>query len=169
MGYFDGMTDSSFKEDEQGNILFYPFGPLGSGRVIPNEDEKQALRRFLKRSYKILILLCVFFGLPRNLTLFVCATFIFLIPYYWLLFRRIRNFEVTKHKLTYKESLKNSAHSHSKKMLWFVFSSSLLFVLASIFLFSVNSKLWLISVPGIVFFGFGSLAAGYMIKVKGES
>jgi hypothetical protein len=33
MGYFDALTSSSFKKDESGKTVFYPWGVLGKGHI----------------------------------------------------------------------------------------------------------------------------------------
>lgn len=42
MGFFKRLTDSSFKVNGQGNTLFYPWGILGRGYILPDiETEKK--------------------------------------------------------------------------------------------------------------------------------
>lgn len=168
MGYFDGLADAAFKEDEQGNALFYPFGIFGKGRVIPNEKEKQSLRTILKRYYQILLPLIILLSVIGLWKLTISFALISLIPFYWLLFRRIRNFEITKSTLTFKESSKNSARSHNKITLWLLFIVSLLFVLMGIFILAAGSKSWLLGMLCTIFFGLCALSIGYMIKIKEE-
>jgi len=35
MGYFEGLTASSFKTDENGQVTFYPWGKIGKGYDLP--------------------------------------------------------------------------------------------------------------------------------------
>jgi len=35
MGYFEGLTASSFKTDENGQVIFYPWGKIGKGYDLP--------------------------------------------------------------------------------------------------------------------------------------
>ncbi len=37
MGYFEALTSSSFKTTKGGQKLFFPWGTLGRGYVIPSE------------------------------------------------------------------------------------------------------------------------------------
>jgi hypothetical protein len=53
MGYFDGLTDAVFKIDREGKLLFYPWGVLGRGYVLPNDSKKQQVRKFLSLWYKV--------------------------------------------------------------------------------------------------------------------
>src|SRR3989337_695722 len=58
MGYFDGLTDGLFKKDTLGDILFYPWGMLGSGFIIKSEPKHNQIRRFIK-TISIIILFSV--------------------------------------------------------------------------------------------------------------
>lgn len=51
MDYFDGLTDTKFKTDTQGRLLFYPWGILGKGSFLPDESKKQQIRRFVRLYY----------------------------------------------------------------------------------------------------------------------
>ena len=53
MGYFDGLTDGIFKTDSEGRFLFYPWGVLGKGYVLPDDSKKQEVRQFVSLWYKV--------------------------------------------------------------------------------------------------------------------
>lgn len=41
MGYFEGLTNGNFKKDRDGNTIFFPWGILGKGRVLPDEQTEK--------------------------------------------------------------------------------------------------------------------------------
>lgn len=65
MGYFDTLVEVNFKEGATGEIIFFPNGFMGKGRVVPNEDVKQRLCEFQRMEYKF--------------------TYLIFIPYLWIL------------------------------------------------------------------------------------
>ena len=78
MGYFDGLVSGAFKKDAAGHTVFYPWGILGKGYVVPSVVEEERLRSFLKTMYMILlpgiIIIQVVFGAWVN--------FVIVIPVY---------------------------------------------------------------------------------------
>src|SRR5579863_10559488 len=48
MGYFDALTNSSFKTAEDGTSLFFPWGIVGRGYGIPTEQHYLRLRQQIK-------------------------------------------------------------------------------------------------------------------------
>ena len=147
MGYFEGLADASFKEDSNGNTVFYPWGVLGKGRILPDETTKTKLRKFIILYYQIslpLIILLVITRVWWLAVLFALASFL------WFFFQSkkiTKDCEISNEKLTVKESYRNSARSHNKIMLWFLLLISLLFVFSGVYLF----------VKGTLFIGLGSL------------
>ncbi|WP_243544766.1 hypothetical protein [Pseudodesulfovibrio tunisiensis] len=79
MQFLDGFVDASFIRDEDGRLLFYPWGMFASGYEMSGEGEAQ-VRKFLKLFYGVSfgVILC-------GLLLFGMWTFLslgFLIPWY---------------------------------------------------------------------------------------
>ena len=59
MGYFDGIVDGNFKTTDDGVLLYYPFGVLGKGYVIPTNEKKQEIRKRLKWLYAVSLILII--------------------------------------------------------------------------------------------------------------
>lgn len=164
MGYFDGLTDVVFKIDRQGRHLFYPWGTLGRGYILPNTQKKQQIRNFVKLYYIV--------SLPTIIVVTIAVEWMYafaLLPvgllWYILTIRRLlRGLEVTQDKLSLAESYTNSAKSHSLETLWLMLVCSILFVLAGIWILSEGQ--WLLGLASIIFFGTGSFFFGYMIKAR---
>ena len=77
MSYFDGLTDGVFKTDPEGKFLFYPWGVLGKGYVLPDDSKKQQLRKFITLWYKVSLPLIVGIGVGVGwiFTLVLCHLF----------------------------------------------------------------------------------------------
>ena len=166
MGYFDGLADAAFKNDEEGNYLFYPFGVIGKGRVIPSENEKDSLRLFLKRTYQFFFLLFILLFFVAKWQLILGLLMIALFTFYFVLFKRIQSYEYATSKLTLKESLKNSAKSHNKLTLLFLFGISILFVLIGLGISTLGEASIVIGILCAAFFGLCAICIGYMLIAR---
>lgn len=166
MGYLDGLTDSSFKTDDEGNTVFYPFGLCGKGRILPDKDSKNDLRMFLKRYYQVsltsMLVALLTLGLFWSLLIATC----YLVPFYYVILNKVRNFPVSEMTLNISDSMKNSAQSHNRFTLCVLLIVCILFVLASVLIIIINPQFWLLSVSGIVFFGLSGQIFCKMIRFK---
>src|SRR5206468_824899 len=74
MGYFDGLTSSSFKTGQDGRKLFFPWGAMGRGYTIESERDYERLRSQVK-SYIIVsfVLIIASSTLSGNLVALVVA------------------------------------------------------------------------------------------------
>lgn len=195
MGYFDGIVDASFKSTKEENLLFYPFGVLGKGYVLPDITKKQEIRNKLKVFYKvtfsvviplnpIILLLAIthritwwlailfYLGLSGGLTLYG-----FYITKNW-----VKELLPTSEKLTLAESYSNSGKSHNIIFLWVMEVFSILIILSAIFmlwtmvsdhqawLFRSNYSFRILSfvttLVSIPLCGLCAFIIGYMIKSK---
>jgi hypothetical protein len=139
MGYFDGLTATSFKKDAQGRDLFFIWGKFGKGRIVPTEADGAAVRNYLKNYY-----ICVIVGVvpmvmlaggvfePRwfmAIGIFMVLALAALVP----LFLRTRQWTVADERLTYREAMSASAAAHGAVSLWILIVLSALFVAVSLF------------------------------------
>src|SRR5688500_11460293 len=138
MGYFDGLTAAAFKKDSQGRDLFFIWGRLGKGRVVPTEADAIAVRSYLRNYY-----ICVLVGIVPMLMLagksfeprwflaigiFMVLTLAALVP----LFLRTRHWAAADERLTYREAMSASAAAHGVVSLWTLIVLSALFVVAGL-------------------------------------
>ncbi|PFH11665.1 hypothetical protein BCF11_4120 [Collimonas sp. PA-H2] len=168
MGYFDGLTNASFKKSQDGSTVFYPWGVLGKGRILPDEAAEAKVRGFVKRYYKIM--------LPTVIIVCVMAGWIWALPLAaifgaWFYFGSralVAAYPYSDDKLTLKQGYANSAIGHNQFVLWLLFVFSVLFVVGGIFIAYIAKSpgQMMTAVSAIVFFGACGLAIGYMIKVK---
>ena len=49
MSFLDRLTDSGFKTNNRGQVVFYPWGVLGKGYVLGSDEKEKQVRRFGKR------------------------------------------------------------------------------------------------------------------------
>lgn len=164
MGYFEGLADASFKEDSNGNTVFYPWGVLGKGRILPDETTKIKLRKFIILYYQISLPLIIFLTILRLWWLVLLVAPAFFLWFFLQSKQLTKNCEISNEKLTVKESYKNSARSHNTIMLWFMLAISLTFVVLGVFVF-IKGKLFL-GLGSVVLFGLCSCVFIFMIKAK---
>lgn len=164
MGYFDGLADASFKQDSNGNSVFYPWGVLGKGRVLPDAETHATLRTFIKRYYMVTLPVIIVLSVLRLWWLLLPAA-IGLLAWFLLTTRSLlRNCPVSEEKLTLKEGYSNSAASHNKPTLWALLVVSLLMSLGGVLLLITGKAL--IGVALIGLFGLCSGVFVYMLRVK---
>lgn len=122
MGYFDGLADAIFKSDSQGRAVFYPYGIMGKGYLV-NEEQRQRLRKNVKLTYMIMLPLIIVnqvaFGYMANLIVLP----LFYIWYFWAVRKVSRGLEKSTEKLKVAEAYTNSAKSHN---LWVLIILALL-------------------------------------------
>ena len=168
MGYFEGLTNGLFKKDQKDNTVFFPWGVLGKGRILPNESAEVKVRAFVSLYYKVslptIIGVSVIFGGTATFLLVP----IFLAWSYFGLKSLISKYPYSEEKLTIKDSYRNSASGHQKGMLWVLFICSMLFVVTGLFLATVATAFSpkAIGVLLAIIFGMCSAALWFMIKVK---
>ncbi len=165
MGYFDGLTDASFKKDSQGKDLFFPWGILGSGYVLESEEQKEKFRKFFKTMY-----LTVFLTIFIIQIIFTAWINILLLPAFYIWFhltikKMTKGLQKSNEKLKTYEAYQNSAKSHNLITLILLEGVAFLFVAGGVFIISRDEKAW-IGYLCIAFFSFCSVAIGYMIYSK---
>lgn len=168
MGYFDGLTDASFKTDAEGNSLFYPWGVMGAGYILPSEYKKNSIRTYIKRMYMIvlpaIILIQIVFGFLPNLILLA----VYMIWYYLAVKKMTSDLTKSTVKLKTSEAYTNSAKSHNLPTLIFLSICSLVFVVMGALLIASGTG-GFIGYFTVLFFGLCTVAIGYMAKIKIQS
>ena len=168
MGYFDGLTSSSFKKDKSGNICFYPWGVFGKGYVLPDEASEMRIRGFVRRYYMISLPAIIVVGSVVG-WLYAFITLPILIAWYLIKCRSlIYDFAVVNEKLTIRESSANSANAHNRVTLWLLFVFSVLFVAGGLFMLMSGKSGFdkIVGLSAVLFFSTCGAALFYMIKAK---
>lgn len=168
MGYFDALTNSSFKKDAADKTVFYRWGVLGKGHVLPDDETENRIRGFIRRYYMISLPVIIIVGVAVGwIYAFILVPFL-VVWYHFKCKALITGFPVAAGKLTLKESYANAAKAHNKKMLWLLLIFSILFVGGGLFMFihGVSNYNKVMGALGCLFFGVCIIVFGYMIRAK---
>lgn len=169
MGYLKGITEINFKTDDEGRTLFYPWGFLGKGYLLPDEAKIEKIKRY-KKIYHIITIPCISILAVSILGGCVyCFAIMLIFPLLYfggtaMLLKGVPFVPDTK--LSFKESYENSSKAHNICTLWVMLACSILFTLAGVILIFLDKTSWVIGLICILFFGACSCVFSYMIKVK---
>ncbi len=166
MGYFDALTSGSFKTTESGQKLFFPWGPLGSGYVVPSAEQVQLLRGRLKIYYVVTLIVTIVaveLGGPFGGAV---ALPILLVPYVFWVRVQCRGLARTAAKLTYTETILGQVRGQSALRLWALELGSLLFVSAGLLILVEDLAKWRVTLPAVAFFALCALMFGGMLLIK---
>ena len=169
MGYFDGLASGIIKKDKDNNPVYYPWGVMGKGYVLPDAERETAIKNMVILFYQLFFgLFFVNLFLLKNVLIFATLTLVLIA---WLLFKSrqlTKDCPKSDEKLTLKEGYTNSAKAHNKTVLWILLVVAVIATLGGIDLL-FSSKLF---IPGLIMtllFGASSAAIYYMIQVKSKS
>lgn len=124
MGCLDAKSETLFKTDVNGSLLFYPRGYWGKGYVLPDEETKIKIKQFIKK-YMAIALLVIFgsvvlLGSEINPLVWLPVLLTF---YFVRLGKFTKGLAVSNEKLTFRESMTHSAKADSLVFLIFFFLS----------------------------------------------
>ena len=170
MGYFDGLASGIVKKDKNDKLVYYPWGLLGKGYVLPNTERETAIKNMVILFYQICFgVFFVHLFLLKNILILAVLILALVV---WFL---VKSQQLTKdcpksdEKLTLKEGYSNSAKAHNKTVLWILLGASILFTLGAIALL-FSGKTLALGILGPVLFGTCTCtwAIYYMIQVKNK-
>jgi succinate dehydrogenase hydrophobic anchor subunit len=168
MGYFDALSSSGFKKDGSGRSVFYPWGALGKGRVLPDTESERRVRTFVVRYYIISMVVLAVIAMTAG-WLFALIPVPFLMLGYHVRSRAmIRTWPEAGDRLTFRESYANVARAYNKTILWVFFVISILFAALGLLLLldgsSPNDRVH--GAVIILFFGLCAVLFGFMIRAR---
>jgi uncharacterized membrane protein len=166
MGYFDALTDGSFKKTQNGRIAFYPWGALGTGYILPDEQTHLRVRGFVKRYLLVSLPAIVAIGLILGWLIAFFLLPAFMVAYLIRIRALLRGLAVTSDRLTVAESYRTQARGHSFAMLWVLEVVSILFVAMGVFIALAVREAWVIGFASAGFFALCAVAIAYMIRAK---
>ena len=158
MGYFDGLVSGSFKPDETGRTLFFPYGFLGKGKLAPTEAAAQSLRSSLKVYYMIALPVIIVVSILAGFLVSLLAAAALMALYEVWIRSQTSGWERSGATLTYAESSGNSAMALGTGLLVLFLLGSLVFVGAGAAIAVTQPEERLIGILSMVFFGACSLA-----------
>ncbi|WFU77289.1 hypothetical protein QA645_22280 [Bradyrhizobium sp. CIAT3101] len=168
MGYFEGVTSSSFKITEDGRRLFFPWGTLGRGYVLRSEED---YRRLLAQVKAFMVVSFALILVPNLLRAYVLAATLTIVPigfygvWMWLLLRRL---EVADERLSFQESMTSQARAHGAAVLWLMAVGSLLLALGGLFLLITKHEK-LLGSAATAFFGLCAVAFVFMLILRSRT
>ncbi len=166
MGYFDGLTSGSFKTAPDGRRLFYPWGYLGRGYVLPSDDTADRLRRQLKTYYIVMLVGIVgTSGFRAFITSAVVAGVCIIFYAIWAS-RQVAGLQPAGEAMTFGESSAAQARAFGPRALWLLEICSLLFVAGGIFMYLSDPAKWPMALVTTIFFGCCAASIGYLIHVR---
>jgi len=166
VGYFDVLTSSSFKTAEDGRRLFFPWGILGSGYVIPSGEEFERLRRHVKAYTVISLYLIIIAVAWKGFVGGFVVLPLLVVPYVVWVQSQCRRLHQTDERLTLSESLAGQARTHSALGLWLQELTALAFVGIGVVLLVLDPSNWLIPLALISFFGLCAVMFARMLITK---
>ena len=166
MGYLDAVTSSCLRTGKDGRRLFYPWGPMGRGYVVPTEDEFERLRRIARISTAaFLVLVIVSAALQMYLATVVIGAGFALFQLFWTR-GLVRRLEPSAEKISIREAMSTQAFAHNAAILWLLEFLSLGFVAAGIFLLVRDSGNRPITLASIAFFGLCAGLFAFMLALR---
>ena len=162
------FIDISFKVDEKGRTIFYPWGIFGKGYILP-DNKKDIIRKKLKRSYQVVFTLVILIEIFLSAEVGIFLVLPMLLGVVAIFENRlVRGFEISPDRLTLSDTRFTLARSQSLIVTWFLEICSLLFVLAGVVILVTSPNQWLIGILSIFFFGFSAYICWEIIKAKKE-
>lgn len=168
MGYFEGLVNGNFKKDTNGNIVFFPWGILGRGRVLPDEATETRARAFVGRYYKISLPMIIGVGVIVGWAWLLLLVPVLVAWFYFGTKSLVSGCPYSEDRFTLRQRFATLAKSYDKLTLWLLFIFSILFVFLGLYVLGSGktSGEMMLGWSSVVFFGVGGLAFGYMLKVK---
>lgn len=165
-GYFNALTAGYFKTGADGREVFFPWGAWGRGYVIQTDQRYESMHRMLK-IYLIISLVLIIGTIAPGFYLAGFAVSVTLMLFYaaWVPFLK-RGLEPSEERMTVRENMATQARIHNVGVLWALEIVSILFVAAGGVILIAEPKLWFLSLPSIVFFGFCAIVIGRMIMMR---
>jgi hypothetical protein len=169
VGYFDAITSSAFKTTPDGERLFFPWGAMGRGYVLETEADYERLRRQIKISLIVGMVVPVG-AIACQMYVLGLVTIVAWLAFYvaWMA-QRLRSLQRSAERLTVREAMITQARTHSPILLWLGVTGSLLFVASGFFILIFNPRQWLTAGASILFFGFCGFLFARMIRLRRRS
>jgi hypothetical protein len=164
MGFFDGLTDASFKKGANNENLFFPNGIFGSGYVLKDDAHKNRIQHTMNKGFMVMFSLFIIQAIFVNWIAYPLIAVFVVWHFYWV--RMVtKKLPKSSEKLKYSECLYSSAKSTHLIFLILLEIISLGAVFASIQILLRGEEI-LISLLGIRLFGVGGITFGYEIYLK---
>ena len=160
MGYYDRLAGVTFKKDQLGRDVFFPFGAHGKGRVLPSAAAAARVRRRIKTAIRTtlvvaaVMLISLFFFLDIT-PMAALVGVVLMLPLglasrYLLTWPLVRSLPISDEKLTSREVHERTLAAYGRDTLVtflafanFLFWCGVLLLLASACAFALLLAFWL--------------------------
>jgi hypothetical protein len=192
MGSKDLFIDAQFKTTSDGLVLFFPYGSLGKGYILPNREKEQEVRSRTAKNFKInlignVLTLPILIPSALNQSIFWwAAVLIYAVVmgpvYLYLHFdtkRLLKGLQTDQAKQVIQDRFVSMAESQSISSLLFMQIMAVLLFIASLWIFiqgflqqfsgpgeSDQALTLVLSSLGMIVFGWSIRSWGSMIRIK---
>ena len=168
MGYFDALTEGSFRTTQDGRRLFFPWGPWGRGYVVPSEEQYQQLQQKLKAFMIAAIFPVVGLAIMTWYgTALIMGVIVMALYPAWILYL-VQGLPPSQDRLPapkLREHVAAQARANSLGSLWFMLiASSLFFAIGVFMILTPGNRLW--GLFCMLFFGPGVPFAATMLVLR---
>ncbi|GIW90597.1 MAG: hypothetical protein KatS3mg109_1029 [Pirellulaceae bacterium] len=118
MDNFVAWIDGLFKKTHDGRVAFFPWGVLGRGYVLPDDQTYLRIHRFVKRSSLAMTPIAIALVVLKAWLLLLFVIAVYYAVYLIRIQALIRGLAATSERLTVAESLRAQAARHSLAFLW---------------------------------------------------
>lgn len=161
-------SDGFFEKDARGRTVYYPWGPFGRGRIVPDSSTGDRLRKASTRFFPLGLPLCLaakyMFGTGA---MFVCLVLVIagMVLYGWWI---VSSLPLSEESATVGERVARRAEQTPIGQVRFGLIGGGLFALGGLVMVANGETAWdrLLGLLAVLFFGACSAAAGYMMKLK---
>ena len=164
MGYFDGLVSGSFKQDDTGRTLFFPYGVLGGGKVAPSAEAAQSLRTTLKIYYMVALPVIIAASVAGGFLYSMAAALVLILLYEIWVRGKTAGWVRSSIKLTYAESSGNSARALGKGTLLALLLMSAVLAASGAIIAIAMPQERLTGIVSVIFFGGCMVAFVYMMR-----
>ena len=166
MGYFDALTNSSFKTAQDGTRLFFPWGVRGRGYRFASEQDYLRLRTQIKAYLIVSLVLIIGSGALVGYPYALAVVVPLLVFYFaWIPFV-LRKLERSDERLSLQESITSQALEHNPTTLRFLQIAAIVFVVLGAIMLLSGTGNQPIAFASILFFGFGAIVFTRMIAIR---
>jgi hypothetical protein len=156
------LSDVYFKKDQKGNIVYFPRGIWGRGRIVDEAKEKKL--RFLLRINTIPTIAIV--ALTYSFGWRVLVLGLLIVAWLTVSVKRIiRDCPYSDLQLNTKEIYSHFVSLDSKPKLWFICVGSALFAMLGVWMLMAEGPS-VASLGGIIFFGACAVLSALMLRTK---
>jgi hypothetical protein len=168
MDYLERLTSGSFKKDEAGRTVFYPWGAFGKGRILPDRIREAKVRSFMRLYYKAFVACIIGVGVILGWTYSVFLLPVLGIWFYFETRNLTSGLPFCVGRLAVQDSYANTDTAHDKPTFWLLFICSSIFIVAGLWIALDARNMYdrLMGGASILFFGACAIASLYMIKTK---